>query len=142
MNTQTEESKKAQEAFIETEKSKFRTTRAFADDGGDTITEKKRISSPSRRYVAICNTGNWDGHYFKSFTLPAEAFDNADNHTDNAAWYFLNRLDSYACIDKCVTEEDFYNLTEAKEVMEWFHPSSGHGKILMVTGEKILTSSE
>ena len=114
----------------ETEKSKFRTTRAFDDDGGSTISERKRISSPSRRYIAICNTGNWDGHYFKSFTLPESISHERElvNNTDEAAWYFLNVLDHYACIEKCVTEEDFYNLSEANGSDGMVSPKFGSWK--------------
>ena len=76
----------------------------------DKSNNKKEIVSPSRRYVAMCNNTNWDGHYFKSFTIPKEH----KNNTEYASWYFLNRLDSYACIERCVTEEDFRDITEAK----------------------------
>jgi hypothetical protein len=70
--------------------------------------------SPSRRYVAMCSKSNFDGYYFKSFTLPeqdpwAMAGQDAplENTSSVASWYFLNRLDAVACIDGCVAEEDF-----------------------------------
>ena len=70
--------------------------------------------SPSRRYVAMCSKSNFDGYYFKSFTLPEQdpwAMAGQDVPLENtssvASWYFLNRLDSVACIEGCMAEEDF-----------------------------------
>lgn len=76
-------------------------------------------SSPTRRYVAMCNRSNFDGHYFKRFTLPAVDDPavlglNYRNDTQFAAWWFLNQLDLVACIDGCLTEEDFQNVREVK----------------------------
>jgi hypothetical protein len=84
----------------------------------DSMTNGKKVSSPSRRYVAVCNKMNWDGHYFRSFTLPE--FDPRDegrayeNNASVASWYFLNRLDGMACIEGCVTAEDFASVKEAQ----------------------------
>jgi hypothetical protein len=75
----------------------------------------KPTVSPTRRYVAVCNKMNWDGHYFRSFALPEKDPRNGDkllNDSDHASWFFLNRLDAFACIDGCVTEESFKDVRE------------------------------
>lgn len=71
----------------------------------------KEIVSPSRTYVAVCNNPNFDGHYFRKFTLPTD-FPNVRNDSDFASWYFLNELNLSACIDGCVTWEDFQDVKE------------------------------
>ena len=75
--------------------------------------------SPSRRYVAMCSKSNFTGYYFRSFTLPEQdpwAAPGQDIPIENtsmvASWFFLNRLDSVACIDGCMPEEDFKNVKE------------------------------
>ena len=87
---------------------------------------KSKIVSPSRTYVAMCNNGNFDGHYFRKFTLPARLADcpeyakdlcavqdiQSKNNADFAAWYFLNVLDYVACIDGCITFEDYSNIKD------------------------------
>ena len=95
--------------------------------------------SPSRTYVALCNNGNFDGHYFIKFTLP-ETVDQVPeyfqqfagchdirNDSEYACWYFLNVLDSVACIDGCLVFEDYSNLRDqvdidarrAEQAVEW-----------------------
>jgi len=88
----------------------------------------KKITSPSRAYVAMCNKGNWNGYYFRKFTLPKSlaecphwartyaALQNIQdkNDTEFAAWYFLNVLDSVACINLCIPAEDFADVIEQK----------------------------
>jgi len=69
--------------------------------------------SPSRTYVAIC-IGRSGGYYFIKFVLP-EA--HGLNNSNEASWYFLNRLDFTACIQGCFSFEDYSNLTEVK-IME------------------------
>lgn len=70
------------------------------------------ISSPSRTYVMMCNKTNFDGFYFRKFKLPKEY----DNNAETASWYFFNRLDGFACGEKCMTIEDYNNINEvAKE---------------------------
>ena len=80
------------------------------------MSDKMKISSPSRTYVACCNKMNFDGHYFRRFTLPEEdpwqRIGKLENDTENAAWYFLNRLNFVACIDGVFTAEDFANCKE------------------------------
>lgn len=73
--------------------------------------------SPSRRYVAMCSKMNFDGYYFKSFTLPEhdpQVGGELENHSQVASWFFLNRLDLTACIEGCITEEHFKNVDEVK----------------------------
>jgi len=77
--------------------------------------------STSRRYVAMCSKTNFEGYRFKAFTLPERdpwAHPSQDATLDNtssvASWFFLNRLDSVACIEGCITEEDFKNVVEMK----------------------------
>lgn len=76
--------------------------------------------SPSRRYVAMCSKQNFEGYYFKNFTLPeqdpwaAAGQSPLENHSQVASWYFLNRMDLTACIEGCMSEEDFKNFDEVK----------------------------
>ncbi len=98
----------------------------------------EKIVSPSRTYVALCNKGNFDGHYFRKFTLPATLAEvpqyaqdlfvvhqivsdgkvkkpegsSGRNDCAVASWYFLNVLNFSACIDGCVTFEDYSNLKD------------------------------
>jgi hypothetical protein len=62
------------------------------------------VSSPSRTYVAICVNID-DGRYFRRFALPEEVA----NDAQTASWFFLNRIDSAACIEGVVTTEGFEN---------------------------------
>lgn len=81
--------------------------------------------SPSRMYVAICVKSNFDGHYFRKFRLPdahmedvlldgswIQAGKGLANTAETAAWYFLNVLNYSACIEGCVSFEDFQNLED------------------------------
>ena len=68
--------------------------------------EPKKNPSPSRSYVAVCNTTNFDGYYFKKFILPKEK----DNTIEEAQHYFLNTVDFTACIQFVVTYEDYTTL--------------------------------
>ena len=83
--------------------------------------------SPSWTYVAMCNKGNFDGFYFIKFKLP-ESIDEVpefarvykschtlENNSSDATWYFLNVLDSFACIEGCLTFEDYSNLENQKD---------------------------
>ena len=71
--------------------------------------KSEEISSPSRTYVALCINGNFRGYYFRKFTLPADAKNNAVF----ASWYFLNRLDAVACIEGTMPYEDYLNIKDA-----------------------------
>jgi hypothetical protein len=85
------------------------------------------IVSPTRTYVAVCNKTNFDGHYFRKFTLPdkvadvpvfAQAYDachHIRNDAEFASWYFLNVLDGFSCIDGCITFEDYQDFQEVKQ---------------------------
>jgi hypothetical protein len=72
----------------------------------------KPFVSPSRVYVAMCNTSRFDGFYFYKFVLPEEY----ENDSEKAAWYFLNRLDFVACLENCFPVE---NLGYAGECVRW-----------------------
>jgi hypothetical protein len=77
------------------------------------------------KYVAICNTGNFDGHYTKVFDYP-QSFINEWNKTQrisapDAAWYFLNRIDFVACIEAVYPIEIFEDL---KLNTTWLLPAS------------------
>jgi len=79
--------------------------------------------SPSRTYIAICNKTNFEGYYLKEFVLPkTEDRDwpfasspekiSIENTREMASWYFLNRLNSTACIETVIlTKEEYNSLT-------------------------------
>lgn len=98
--------------------------------------DDKRIVSPSRTYVAMCNKSNWDGHYFKKFTLPENTDANRiriwgdgvlthpdgpkyqiRNDAEFASWFFLNELNHCACIEGCLAAEDF---SDVKDETPWY----------------------
>lgn len=64
--------------------------------------------SPSRKYVAICIPFGAGGHYFRRFILPEEY----ENNAEIAAWYFLNRIDSFSCIEGVIPAEDMQDLKD------------------------------
>ena len=66
--------------------------------------------SLSRTYVALCCKTNFNGLYLKKFKLP----DKEKNNINNASWYFLNRFDFTACIDRVITFEDYNNISETE----------------------------
>ena len=83
--------------------------------------EKK--PSPSRTYVAMCNKGDFSGHYFRRFYLPETLEDltgryDFNNNHETAAWYFLNKLNFVACLDGIVTAEDFANIIDEEELVQ------------------------
>lgn len=59
----------------------------------------------------MCSKSGFEGYYFRKFELPALM----GNNTEMAAWYFLNKLDFYSCIDGCITFEDYCDLKEVKD---------------------------
>lgn len=68
---------------------------------------QKNVISKSREYVAVCNKTNFNGHYFKKFTLPKEY----ENNAVTALWYFVNWLCYDSCVDKCFSWQDYCNLS-------------------------------
>lgn len=64
--------------------------------------------SPTRTYVAMCSKPKFNGYYFKKFTIPEDY----PNNSREAAWYFLNKLDHFSCIEGCIAFEDYSNITE------------------------------
>lgn len=78
------------------------------------MAHQKEMSSPTRTYVAMCVRANFNGYYFRKFTLPEmDECRNYANNADTAAWYFLNVLDGVACIEGCLPFEDFANVKDA-----------------------------
>ena len=98
--------------------------------------DEKLIVSASRTYVAMCNKTNFDGFYFRQFTLPENTAENRariwggeakmyegpgmlpraaqfqiSNDSDFACWFFLNELNHSACIGKCIPLEDFQDVS-------------------------------
>lgn len=67
--------------------------------------------SPTRRYVAQCYKSNFDGYYFRSFTLP----DTWDNNATWALYYYMNELDFVGCVEVVFPLEDYSDIKE-KEV--------------------------
>ena len=76
--------------------------------------------SPSRKYVAVCNRSNFDGFYMRKFDLPTcDPWNTAKglkNTSQDAEWFFLNRLDFTACIQGCIAYEDYCDLSTALPV--------------------------
>ena len=89
--------------------------------------------SPSRTYVAICNRTNFDGYYFRKFTLPergeTEGYQDENgnwvagsftriypNTCSVASWYFLNVLNFTACINECIPVEQYLDFKDQDEL--------------------------
>lgn len=68
--------------------------------------------SESRTYVAMCNNSDFSGVYFRKFILP----ENYENNSQNASWFFLNCLDSTACIIGCISFESYSNICEVSPI--------------------------
>ena len=96
---------------------------------------KDREYAPSltRKYVAICNRPDFDGLYFRYFTLPKEGdivgyYDQIGRWTEGsytpfypntaamASWYFTNILDTTACIDGCIAVEQYWDVEDQDEI--------------------------
>jgi hypothetical protein len=80
---------------------------------------RPKIVSPTRRYVAICNKSDFSGFYFRKFDLPEWDQGGGNNRLENnaqvAAWYFLNRLNSVACLEECCSWEDYQDIKNEDE---------------------------
>ena len=82
------------------------------------VNDSTKVVSPSRTYVALCIKTNFDGYYFKKFTLPEnppainQDYYKASNNAEYASWYFLNRLDFQACIAGVIPYEEYCNIKE------------------------------
>lgn len=78
----------------------------------------KTTTSPSNTYVAMCNKQNFDGFYFRKFTLPERCV----KEGINPSWYFLNILNPVASLEKIITHEDFTNVSEegTKDILAAF----------------------
>jgi hypothetical protein len=65
------------------------------------------VSSPSRMYVVMCNKTNFDGYYFRRFTLPEVYV----NDCAAACRYFLGE-DISACVQACFPIEQYNDINE------------------------------
>jgi hypothetical protein len=68
-------------------------------------------------YVAICNTMNFDGHYTKIFEYPQNFIDDTSKlfpgfGAPDVAWYFLNRVDTVACLEAIYPIEIFHSVVD------------------------------
>lgn len=87
--------------------------------------------SESRTYVVVCNNADFNGHYFRKFSLPTQDEVNNNtrlmaycgkrltitNNSEFAAWFFLNILNHYACIEGCIPFEDYQSI---KDESVWY----------------------
>ena len=95
--------------------------------------------SPTRTYVAMCNTGDFKAFYFRKFTLP-EISDQSETRAQQAEslgldpkdpffantiafaqWYYLNKINFVSCIERVFAWEDYIDLHE--EFRAWGSPS-------------------
>jgi hypothetical protein len=88
---------------------------------------ERAMVSPSRSYVAICKKAHFDGYCFRRFVLPEhescygfngsliERARGYENNADQAAWYFLNKLNFSSCLETCCPLEDFGDAGELLE---------------------------
>lgn len=77
------------------------------------VNDETKVISPSRTYVAICIKTNFNGYYFKKFTLPETSEDpRLVNNASYASWYFLNRLDGIACIAGVMPYEEYVDIKD------------------------------
>jgi len=70
--------------------------------------DKKPYGGPGK-YVAVCNTTNFDGHYAVPFTIP----DTEEWATVSASWYFLNVVDFFSCVEDVYPAAVFSNLSHS-----------------------------
>ena len=70
--------------------------------------KKELAISPTRRYVAQCYKSNFDGFYFRSFSLPEQY----DNNASAALGYYMQELDFLSCVDVVFPLEDTTNIKE------------------------------
>jgi len=64
------------------------------------------------RYVAVCNNGNFDGHYIRVFDFPKDNLycGRKEDYAEmgvTAEWFFLNRVNHTACLDRVYPLEIF-----------------------------------
>lgn len=68
------------------------------------------ISSPTRRYVAVCpyvNRPEYGPNYYelRPFTLPEDSV--LQNNCAEALWYYMNVLDAIRMVDVVITRESY-----------------------------------
>jgi hypothetical protein len=74
--------------------------------------------SPSRRYVAMCVKTDFDGFYFRTFTLPAK-YDNGverENTALCARSYYMQYLDFVSCVAEVFPAENMSDVKEKQAV--------------------------
>jgi len=66
------------------------------------------------KYIAVCNTTNFDAHYIKVFEIPKvlpdhvmEYYGITDVNQVSASWYLMNVLDSVCCVEAVYAAEVF-----------------------------------
>ena len=85
--------------------------------------DHSKTVSPSRTYVAMCFKTNFDGVYFRSFTLPevltTHTFSLTElvgqtipNNALNARSYYMRELDLFSCIECVFPIEDYHQIKE------------------------------
>jgi hypothetical protein len=67
---------------------------------------KKLAISPSRCYVAQCYKMNFDGFYFRSFSLPKEL----ENNGEVALHYYMGKLDAVGCVENVFPVENYNDI--------------------------------
>lgn len=73
------------------------------------VNDSTKVVSLSRTYVALCIKSNYQGYYFRKFTL----LDSVEkNNAEYASWYFLNRLNFEAYIADVLPYEDYLNIKD------------------------------
>lgn len=99
--------------------------------------DNKFQPSPTRTYVAICYTLDFDGHYFRKFGLPpyGNVQGGADvnglwmegsftplyeNTCKQASWYFTHVLNLQACVECCIPYEQYTDIQD-QELINYKH---------------------
>jgi len=64
----------------------------------------KKLTSPTRKYVAVVDWGG-PGCECVEFTLPKDQ----TNDVNNASWYYLNRIDQQGMLLFTMSQEVYYS---------------------------------
>lgn len=85
---------------------------------------EESVISPTRTYVAVCNKGNFNGHYLRKFTIPFDVkgpkgkAEELDNHAAAAQGYFTSVFDRAAVVTCVIAWEDFVNMRDCQEIID------------------------
>jgi len=66
-------------------------------------------------YVAVLNTTNFDGYYARVFEYPGEK---ALVGGGDAAWFYLNRIDLFGCLEAVFPLEVFSKIMDEKNICQ------------------------